>query len=150
MLCWELSTLIRSPCSPWCTTQAGGAQRRLMMHNLALYHWSGAQCSTVPKTPTHRYTSKMWHYGPYKLESDNHGPLRVNQTCWPIMGKIELSKWPPVRMWNRFYWKVPMGLIDLKWYRNKPRSLLNWNMTVFIELRSLEQIQSLPDFPDAQ
>ena len=35
------------------------------------------------------------------------------------------------RMWNHFYWKVPMNLIDWKWYRNKPRYLLNWNLEAF-------------------
>ncbi len=31
------------PCAPWCTMQVGGAQCRLMVHKVALYHWSGAQ-----------------------------------------------------------------------------------------------------------
>ena len=46
--------------------------------------------------------------------------------------------------------KVPISLIDSKWYRSKPRSWVNWNRTAFIETGSIEHIQSLPDLPDAQ
>ena len=35
---------IGPPCAPWCTTQGGGAQCRLMVHNVVLYSVRGAQC----------------------------------------------------------------------------------------------------------
>ncbi len=45
---------IRPPCAPQCTMpQVGGAQRRSMVHNVALYHCSGAQHRSHKPTPTH-------------------------------------------------------------------------------------------------
>ncbi len=36
----------RSPYAPWCTRQAGGAQRRSMVHNAVLYSLGCGQCTT--------------------------------------------------------------------------------------------------------
>ena len=40
-------------CAPWCTTQISGAQCRSVVDNVALYHWSGAQCMSCKPTQTH-------------------------------------------------------------------------------------------------
>ncbi len=39
----DLENPIRPPCAPWCTTQPGGAHRRSVVHNVALYPRAGAQ-----------------------------------------------------------------------------------------------------------
>ncbi len=46
--CAPLLKNVGTPCAPWCTMQVGGVQLRSMVHNIALYHWSGAQHSFVP------------------------------------------------------------------------------------------------------
>ncbi len=42
VLYMEYIKKVGPPCAQWCTTQVGGAQDRLMVHNIVLHHSSGA------------------------------------------------------------------------------------------------------------
>ena len=56
--CWGwplLLTKLGPPSASWCTMQVSGAQRRLMVHSVALYYCSGAQ------RRTHKPTQRTGH-----------------------------------------------------------------------------------------
>ena len=56
-LCYWGSLLLKDIgplCAPWSTTQVAGVQRKSLVHNVVLYHWGAAQCSSHKPSQTHR------------------------------------------------------------------------------------------------
>ncbi len=48
-----------------------------------------------------------------------------------------------LRMWNRFYPKVPINLIDSQWHGSKPTSFLNQNIMYDMEACNFRNGQTL-------
>ncbi len=59
--------LLGHPCAPWCRMQVGGAQHRSIVHKVAVYHCSGAQCRSHKPRQTDRQTQSDAYRPPVQL-----------------------------------------------------------------------------------
>ncbi len=75
---------IGPPRAPWCTMQVCGAQRRSVVHNVVLYRWGSAQCSSHKPTHTETHTNGT---DSITLSADAGGYYRLDnlhlQRIWP-------------------------------------------------------------------
>ncbi len=50
-----LMDILHPPCAACCTTRVSGAHRKLVVHNIVLYRWGGAHCSSHKPRQTDCY-----------------------------------------------------------------------------------------------